>query len=171
MASLFSRACEYGLQATLLIASKEGRRVGIREAAAELAIPPHFLAKILQSLSEQGVLASYKGMRGGYTLGRDAGSIRLLDVVAAIDGLGFFTTCIIGFPGCDSDRPCPVHERWGGMREAIHEMLSEDSISDLLPLARTKILSLAARADHTMRKAGTASGSSSKTKSRRARTP
>jgi Rrf2 family transcriptional regulator, iron-sulfur cluster assembly transcription factor len=171
MASLFSRACEYGLQATLLIASKEGRRVGIREAAAELAIPPHFLAKILQALSEKGVLASYKGMRGGYTLARDAGGIHLLDVVAAIDGLDFFTTCIIGFPGCDSDRPCPVHERWGGMRAAIHTMLSEDSIADLLPLARTKILSLAAHAEHAVRKAGTASHMPTEVQSRRKRTP
>jgi Rrf2 family protein len=151
MAALFSRACEYGLQATLLIASREGTRVGIREAAAELGIPPHFLAKILQTLSEQGVLTSFKGVHGGYTLARDARRIRLLDVVAAIDGLGFLTTCIIGFPGCGTGKPCPVHERWGETRDEIHRMLSEDSVADLLPLARTKISSLTAHVDDAVR--------------------
>lgn len=139
MAIIFSRACEYGIQATLYIATKPDRRVGIKEIAAELNIPVHFLAKILQALSEKDVLTSYKGVRGGFTLQRSPARIRLIDVVEAIDGLAFLENCVLGFPGCGTGRPCPVHDRWGAVRDQIRGMLSEDSLADLLPLSREKI--------------------------------
>ena len=142
MAIIFSKACEYGIQATLYIASLSERRAGIKEIARELDIPVHFLAKILQSLSEKGVLASYKGVRGGFELHRPPSEIRLIDVVEAIDGLDFFTSCILGFPGCGEGKPCPVHERWGSIRDVMHSMLSEDNLADLLPLSKEKIASI-----------------------------
>ncbi|MCB2205195.1 Rrf2 family transcriptional regulator [bacterium] len=139
MAIIFSKACEYGIQATLYIATIGDRRVGIKEIAAELNIPVHFLAKILQSLSEKNVLTSYKGVQGGYTLQRQPGQIRLIDVVEAIDGLGFFDNCVLGFPGCGTGKPCPVHDRWGEVRDTIRTMLSSDSLADLIPVSREKI--------------------------------
>jgi len=139
MAYFFSKACEYGIQATLYIATLPERRVGIKEIAHELRIPVHFLAKILQLLSEKRVLSSYKGVQGGFTLQRAPEHIHLIDIVEAIDGLGFFEHCVLGFPGCDDEKPCPVHHRWGELRSHIHSMLSSDSLADLLPASREKI--------------------------------
>ena len=142
MSLVFSRACEYGIQGTLYIATKQGERVGIKEIAMELKIPVHFLAKILQSLAEKGVLTSYKGVHGGFTLQRSPENIRLIDVVEAIDGLNFFENCILGFPECGNENPCPVHDRWGQIRDVISSMLSDDSLADLMPLSREKIASI-----------------------------
>lgn len=139
MSIIFSKACEYGIQATLYIATQPDRRVGIKEIASELSIPVHFLAKILQSLSEEGVLTSFKGVHGGFTLQRAPERIRLIDVVEAIDGLAFFDSCVLGFPGCGTGKPCPVHDRWGEVRDTIREMLSSDSLADVLPISREKI--------------------------------
>jgi Rrf2 family transcriptional regulator, iron-sulfur cluster assembly transcription factor len=137
--AFFSKACEYGIQATLYIATRGDRRVGIKEIASELHIPVHFLAKILQALSEKHVLTSYKGVHGGFTLQRDASDIHIIDIVGAIDGLDFFDKCILGFPGCGTGKPCPVHDRWGEVRERFRAMLSNDSLADLLPMTREKI--------------------------------
>ena len=144
MSIIFSKACEYGIQATLYIATISERRVGIKEIAKELRIPVHFLAKILQSLSEKGVLASYKGVHGGFTLQRSPEKIYLIDVVEAIDGLDFFDSCVLGFPGCGTGKPCPVHDRWGAVRDTIREMLSKDCIATLLPASREKIADMIA---------------------------
>ncbi len=137
--AFFSKACEYGIQATLYIATREDRRVGIKEIAGELHIPVHFLAKILQALSEKDVLTSYKGVHGGFTLQRNPSRIFIIDIVEAIDGLGFFERCLIGFPGCGTDKPCPVHDHWGEVRDRIRAMLSDESLADLLPASREKI--------------------------------
>lgn len=137
--AFFSKACEYGIQATLYIATQDGRRVGIKEVAKELRIPVHFLAKILQSLSERDVLTSFKGVHGGFELQRAAERIHLIDIVQAIDGLDFFDHCLLGFPGCGDGKPCPVHDSWGAVRDRIRSMLSNDSLADLLPASKAKI--------------------------------
>jgi Rrf2 family iron-sulfur cluster assembly transcriptional regulator len=142
MSIIFSKGCEYGIQATLFIVSREGRRVGIREAATELRIPAHFLAKILHVLSRKGVLSSYKGTNGGFTLADDPSRIHLVDIVRSIDGLEMFTACVLGFPNCDSEHPCPVHHVWGEVRTTIYTMLSEQTLADLMPVTKEKIASV-----------------------------
>jgi Rrf2 family transcriptional regulator, iron-sulfur cluster assembly transcription factor len=154
MSIIFSKACEYGIQAVLFIATQNGRRVGIKEIASTLEIPVHFLAKILQSLSEKGILLSFKGSTGGFELNGDPTSIRLLNVVGAIDGLALFTNCVLGFPECGSEHPCPVHERWGGVRTVIYGMLSTDTLADLLPVSSAKIQRITDRAREALSAGG-----------------
>lgn len=139
MSIIFSKGCEYGIQATLFIAARKGQRVGIKEIAAELNIPVHFLAKILQSLSEKNILTSFKGTNGGFTLAGEPSQVNLLDIVNAIDGLGMFSACVLGFPNCSSEHPCPVHDTWGSVRTYIYEMLSAQSLEELMPVAEEKI--------------------------------
>lgn len=146
MSIIFSKGCEYGMQATLYIATQRGRRVGIREISEKLDIPAHFLAKILQSLVEHGVLLSFKGSAGGYLLKGEPRRIHLLDVVQAIDGLGMFEGCVLGFPDCRDEHPCPVHGSWGKIRSVIRDMLAADSLEQLLPVSEQKIARVALQA-------------------------
>lgn len=142
MAIIFSKGCEYGMQAALFIATQHERRVGIKEIAQELQIPVHFLAKILQTLSEKGILQSFKGSSGGFRLNGEPSAIRLFDIVQAIDGDQLFCRCVLGFPDCGDEHPCPVHQVWGELRSTIRDMLSKESLEDLLPISRSKIASL-----------------------------
>lgn len=144
MPALFSKACEYAIQSTLYVGLHGDRRVGIKEIAAKLGIPVHFLAKILQTLAERGVLTSYKGTTGGFTLASPPEQIRLIEIVSAIDGLDVFEQCVLGFPECGSDHACPVHDTWGGVRDTMRKMLSDESLADLMPITKSKIR-------HTMR--------------------
>jgi Rrf2 family transcriptional regulator, iron-sulfur cluster assembly transcription factor len=139
MAYIFSKGCGYGIQATLFVAMHDGKRVGGKEIAKSLAIPTHFLAKILQALSESGILVSHKGAQGGFALGRPAEEIHLTDIVDAIDGLDVLHECVLGLPDCGTANPCFMHERWGGVRDEIETLLSEDSIADLLLQSRKGI--------------------------------
>lgn len=67
MSLIFSRQCEYALQAVLYLALRpEGEMTSIKEMTDKLGIPYHFLAKILQDLSKKGLLSSLKGPTGGF---------------------------------------------------------------------------------------------------------
>jgi Rrf2 family protein len=58
--------------------------------AARLAefhgVPPAYLAKQLQALSQAGIVESVAGRRGGYRLARAAEDITLLAIVEAVEG-------------------------------------------------------------------------------------
>jgi Rrf2 family protein len=130
---LLSRACEYGIQAVLYLAKhREISYISIKEIAEHNNISFHFLGKILQTLTQKGILISYKGPKGGVQLAKSPKEITVLQVVEAIDGLDFFQKCVIGMPTCGDDAPCALHSKWGKIRQEIYEMLSRKSIARLL---------------------------------------
>ena len=51
---MFSKACEYGIRATLFIATRslDRARVSLKEIASEIEGPEAFTAKILQQLAQ-----------------------------------------------------------------------------------------------------------------------
>ncbi|MDZ7292881.1 MAG: Rrf2 family transcriptional regulator [candidate division KSB1 bacterium] len=130
MGLIFSRQCEYALQAVLYLALQPpGKMITIKELAKRLDIPSPFLAKILQSLTYKRLLTSMKGPAGGFALAMPAKDITLFHIVEAIDGRGFFENCVLGFPECSGKNPCSVHEKWGVLRQEIYDMLRGRSIA------------------------------------------
>lgn len=132
MSIIFSRQCEYALQAVCYLALKnEGEMSSIKEMTKKLDIPYHFLAKILQNLSRKGLLRSLKGPSGGFTLGMPAKDITLFHIVEAVDGVNFTSSCVMGFSECSGKHPCAVHEHWSSLRDGIYKMLVNKHIADV----------------------------------------
>jgi Rrf2 family protein len=125
---IFSKSCEYGLQAVLYIAQHPGKLIGLKEIAANLDVPAPYLSKILQILSKRRILTSVKGPGGGFKLNPQAQNPTLLDIVAAIEGMEIFDRCGIGLKACTDAQPCPIHERYKPFRDDIRKMLSEKTI-------------------------------------------
>ncbi len=103
----------------------------INEIGDRLNIPMPFLGKTLQLLVKGGMLSSLKGPNGGFRLKKDPREIALLHVVDAIDGTDFLTSCVLGFPKCSSNSPCPIHSEWGHLRDRVYRVLVEKTIADI----------------------------------------
>lgn len=129
---LLSKSCEYGVRATLYLASleKEGY-VSIREISDALDISFHFLTKIFQKLTQAGILESFRGPKGGIALARPAGQVRLLELVVAIDGPELFEECVLGLPGCGNAKPCPLHNYWATERDRLAAMFEQTTLADM----------------------------------------
>ena len=140
MTVFFSKKCEYGLQAVLYLAAKDVECVyPAEEISNKLNIPKEFISKILQSLTESGIIESKKCKTGGFKLAKHPSKIKLIDIVEAIDGLQSFETCVLGFPKCSPDKPCPVHDQWGELRVKAYEMLSTETIDKFKEKTLNKI--------------------------------
>ena len=143
MTVIFSKKCELGLQAVLFLSiKKQNVIVSAIEIAQELKVPKEFVSKVLQILTESGIVGSKKGKNGGFYLAKRPSNIKLIDIVVAIDGLELFNTCVLGFPGCSVAEPCPVHDKWGKLREEAFKMLSEETLEQLKGKTLNKILNL-----------------------------
>ncbi len=129
MSLLFSRHCEYALQAVCYLALRPaGEKTSIKELSKKLGIPYHFLGKILQDLTAKGLLSSQKGPSGGFALQVSPHEMTLFQIVEAVDGLGFLTSCVLGFAECSGRSPCAAHERWAEIRAEIHDLLVRKNI-------------------------------------------
>lgn len=142
---LLSKSCIYGLRATLFLASrKDNDYIPIRKMSDKLEISFHFLTKILQQLTAEGLLQSFKGPNGGVKLTKPGNQIPIMDIVLAIDGPQLLTECALGLPGCGVSKPCPLHDKWAETRDSIKNMLENTTLTDLADKGRRENLRLTA---------------------------
>ena len=99
---------------------------GLGHARARAGCPWH---KIFGAT--KGLLRSHAGMNGGYALSRDARQISAFEVIHAIDGPLFITSCFKGAKSCDLTPSCTIKEPLARVNETIAGVLKSISIQDL----------------------------------------
>jgi Rrf2 family protein len=133
-----TKKADYGLMALKYLAEQQvGRaRSNAAQSAKDIAdayhIPPPLLAKILQTLARAGLLVSHAGTNGGYALARPATEISAFEVIRAIDGPLFITSCITIHGTCDLDSHCTIKEPLRKVNDSIKDLLSGIRIADLI---------------------------------------
>lgn len=127
-----SKKCNLAIKAVLFLSIQPKDVLFNAETiATELDIPKEFTSKILQTLTKYDIIGSKKGKEGGFYLAKDAESIRIIDIIAAIDGLDAFGQCVLGFQCNSSTAPCPLHETWGELRYNAYLMFSDQTLAQL----------------------------------------
>src|SRR5512134_482543 len=109
-----TREGDYGIRSVLYLARQPFKKVSfVNEIAEEYKIPRSFLAKILQKLVKAKIVRSYRGVKGGFSLSRQAKDISVLDVLEAIEGRVALNICLVDRKKCDFSKTCPIHSVWG----------------------------------------------------------
>lgn len=127
-----SKKADYGLMALKYLAEHpETTALSAKDIADAYGIPAQLLAKILQQLTRSGLLNSHAGMNGGYALAREAREISAYEVIHAIDGPFFITSCTKGANGCELTPSCTIKEPLARVNETIAGVLKSISIHDL----------------------------------------
>lgn len=128
-----TKKADYGLMALKYLAEHpETPSVSAKDIADTYGIPAQLLAKVLQRLAKVGLLRSHSGMNGGYALSKSAQTITAFEVIHAIDGPLFITSCTKGSKSCDLEPNCTVKEPLARVNESIAEVLRSITIYDLV---------------------------------------
>src|ERR1700694_1245241 len=109
----------------------DGGSRSAKDVADAYGIPPEALAKILQRLAKAGLLQSQHGTNGGYTLARAAHTISAFDVIEAIDGPLFITSCVTVRGQCGQSNRCNIREPLRKVNDSIEEVLKRIKISHM----------------------------------------
>ena len=127
-----TKQADYGVVLMTLMASHATNLWKASELAAETGLPQPTVSKILKLLTRARLLASQRGVKGGYTLGRAANEISVAEIVAALDGPIAVTECIEQTPGeCPREDRCGVRGNWQRINLAIHDALESISLADM----------------------------------------
>jgi len=135
-----TKKADYGLMALKYLAEQAlltpaSAARSAKEIAEAYHIPPQLLAKILQVLARAGLLVSHAGSAGGYALSKPAIEITAFEVIRAIDGPLFITSCITIHGTCDLAGHCTIKEPLRKVNDSIKDLLSAIRISDLIEAA------------------------------------
>jgi len=132
-----TRGGEYGIRGVLYLAQQDNGKISMLSAIAKAQdVPPRFLAKIFQALARAGIVRSYRGAKGGFSLGRAAGEITIKDVIEAIEGPIYLNVCLVGPGECTRDKICPMHRVWEEAQEKMMGVLGRANFADLVKAER-----------------------------------
>ena len=127
-----TKKADYGLMAMKHLAEHgHGTACSAKDVAESYGIPQEALAKILQRLVKAGLLVSQHGINGGYTLARSAETISAFEVIRAIDGPLFITSCITVRGECGQSDRCTIREPLRRVNDSIEQVLKSISISEM----------------------------------------
>ena len=139
---MFSKACEYGIRATVFIASKSSKdeRVNLKTIIKAIDSPEAFTAKVLQKLTKNKIIQSNKGVTSGFSIDKSViKTLKISEIVLAIDGDSIYNKCGLGLEECNAKLPCPFHDQFAKTRNNLIKMLETTPVNELISGLEAKI--------------------------------
>ncbi len=111
-----------------------GNPVALSDIAERQEISLSYLEQLFAKLRRGGLVRSVRGPGGGYLLGRAMDSLRISDIILAVDEPLKATRCKPGSAaGCHSDKSrCLTHDLWEELGNQIHLYLSSVTLEDVV---------------------------------------
>ena len=104
-----------------------------RDLAAKSKLPLPTVSKLLKALLQSGLLASHRGIRGGYSLVREPNQISVAEIVSALEGPLALTECSTDVAGlCNLEPSCPIRDNQRIINQVVRGALQKVTLSDLI---------------------------------------
>ncbi len=127
-----SRKIDYAIRAMIHLASiPPGTVVPFREIGKQMEVPEDFLAKILKTLVDHGIVRSTRGPHGGYKLARPAETINVLEVIEAAEGPVAVNVCLDDDDACSRQSFCTMTSVWREGQERMLEVFRRTTLASL----------------------------------------
>ena len=129
---MITRNTDYAMRALCYIAESEKKSVTADEMVAALRIPRPFLRKLLQQLSSEAILKSFKGQGGGFSLARKPGSVKLTELIRIFQGTVELNECVFKKKLCPNRATCKLKREIDSIERDALKRLSRVSIASLM---------------------------------------
>jgi FeS assembly SUF system regulator len=138
-----SKLTDYGLLASVYLARRQGDTVSAREVAEFCHLPVPVVSKVLKMLQEGGIVQSFRGAGGGYSLQSDPESITLANLLEVLEGPWELVDCETvdddGHAVCGIRQGCPSRSFMFGINRTIKNAFDMVTLGDLLRGGRPKL--------------------------------
>jgi Rrf2 family nitric oxide-sensitive transcriptional repressor len=122
---------DFGLRALMRLAGEPERSFSTNEIATEFCISRNHLTKVVRDLAESGFVTTQRGVGGGFRLARPAQSIRLGEVVRALEQRHATVECFRADGGaCVLTARCRLKSRMAAAREAFLRELDVTTLAE-----------------------------------------
>ncbi len=132
MMSLIKKNTDYAIRVLCYMAERTDAVVSAAELSNELDISWSLTRKILQELSHEGYVKSYRGKGGGFTLEMPVHHISVLELINTFQGFIQFNKCRTNGATCSNIAYCELRNRVSHIEQQV--------IADLKPLTIASLL-------------------------------
>jgi FeS assembly SUF system regulator len=125
-----SKMTDYAILVMVELA-RDDEMLSAHALAERVHIEAPTASKVLKLLAGAGLLESYRGANGGYSVSRLAGDISVAEVIAAIEGPIAMTECSAEEGLCSQEDSCELRGNWQRISIAVARALQEVSLAEM----------------------------------------
>jgi Rrf2 family transcriptional regulator, iron-sulfur cluster assembly transcription factor len=130
---MLNQSADHALRAVLFVARQgDDEPCSAELIASQLDVPRNYLGKLLNTLTQTGVLQSTRGPKGGFRLAVPPSRLALARVVEPFHRLPERRACLLGNAACDPSNPCESHERWQAMTDHLTAFFEKTTVATML---------------------------------------
>lgn len=114
--------------------------VPIEAIAKRQVLPVRYLEQLLLTLKRAGLLASKRGVNGGYYLAKPPREITLGQILRAVDGPIVPIYCVAEPPRehCQQEATCALRDVWVEVRDTVSAIVDHTTLEDICERIQAK---------------------------------
>ena len=127
-----TKLTDYATVVLTVLAARQGQVLSAAELAEHSGLEQPTVSKLLKPLAQAGLVASQRGVHGGYRLSRDAAQISLIEIVEAMEGPLGMTECSVHAGYCGIEQSCNVRANWRRINDVVVDALRGVTLAQML---------------------------------------
>ena len=128
-----SKLTDYAFVTLSRLALYDGQAVSASDLSDEICLPEPTVAKVLKTLTRNGIVKSIRGTNGGYSLARHAEDLSVGEVIEAFEGPIALTACVDHNSNtCALEGICDLSGRWSPLNQQIRDVFYNTTLSDVM---------------------------------------
>ena len=131
-----SKMTDYAIMVMVELYASRGEVLNAHVLAERSHLELPTVSKVLKLLVKTGLVDSYRGATGGYSLERDAQQVSVAEIIAAIEGPIAMTECSVEEGLCSQEANCGLRGNWQRISVAIAEALENVSLAEMAQPAK-----------------------------------
>ena len=126
-----SKMTDYAIMVMVQLNASKGEVLSAQALAERSRLELPTVSKVLKLLVKDGLVESYRGPSGGYSMKQDARDISVAKIIAAIEGPIAMTECSVEEGLCAQEAMCSLRGNWQRISMAVAEAMEGVSLAEM----------------------------------------
>jgi FeS assembly SUF system regulator len=126
-----SKMTDYAIMVMVELNALRGEVLSAHAVAERSHLELPTVSKVLKLLVKTGLVESYRGANGGYSLERQAKDISVAQIIAAIEGPIAMTECSVEEGLCAQEAICSLRGNWQRISIAVAQAMEGVSLAEM----------------------------------------
>jgi FeS assembly SUF system regulator len=126
-----SKLTDYAILVMVELNEQHGQVLNAHELASLTHLELPTVSKVLKLLTRAGLVRSFRGMNGGYSLDRKASKVSVAEIIAAIEGPIAMTECSVEEGLCHQEQVCNLRSNWQRISTAVARAMDGVTLAEM----------------------------------------
>ncbi len=128
---MISQTAEYALRAMVYLAMNSSQSHTVEEISQNTKVPCGYLSKVLQALRKASLVASQRGLGGGFLLAKSVSELTILEIINAVDPIQRIYSCPLELK-THGRTLCSLHKRLDNAMREVEKAFASTSLEEIL---------------------------------------